>query len=109
MAEQKKYDKPDYASMPEADEVAIWKRKSKSGKQYFSGILKVEGVSFKFVAFPNERHVEGGNMPILSYIKPEVKDQYKSSSSNGSINHPQASGTQQSNDSDGGIDIEVPF
>lgn len=48
-------EKRDYNNMPEAEETAIWFKKSQGGKEYLSGIVKVEGKEYKIVAFLNDK------------------------------------------------------
>jgi hypothetical protein len=54
--------------LPEADELALWSRTSKNGKQYLSGIVKINGQQFKVVAFPNQKTKD--TQPDYSFKKP---------------------------------------
>ena len=58
----------DYKNMPEAQECAIWKRETKNGAEYLSGIVKINGQEFKLVAFQNEKE-PGSKKPDFSFKK----------------------------------------
>lgn len=66
-------EKRDYSNIPEAQECAIWKRYSKNGKEYLSGIVKINGKEFKIVAFQNEKE-EGSKKPDYSFRQKNDKE-----------------------------------
>lgn len=57
----------DYNAMPSVEEAAVWKRVSKSGAEYLSGIVKVDGVEFKITLFANQNKEEGDKRPDYSF------------------------------------------
>jgi hypothetical protein len=64
-----------YNNMPEADEMALWRRKSKNGKEYLSGIVKINGKSIKVVAFVNKKTKD--TQPDYSFKKPDQTKQVR--------------------------------
>lgn len=61
--------------LPEADEMALWSRTSKNGKQYLSGIVKINGQQFKVVAFTNQKTKD--TQPDYSFKKPNETNQVR--------------------------------
>ena len=45
----------DYKKMQEAEECALWKKETKNGDDYFSGIVKINGEEYRIVAFANRK------------------------------------------------------
>jgi hypothetical protein len=57
----------DYTNQPECDSVALWKRQTKTGEVFVSGIVKVEGKEYKLIAFLNKTKVIGDKRPDFKY------------------------------------------
>jgi hypothetical protein len=55
--------------MPEAEEMALWRKTAQSGKEFLSGIVKVDGQDYKVVAFLNEDKEDGSKQPDYSFKK----------------------------------------
>ena len=65
----------DYKNLPEADEMALWNRTSKNGKQYLSGFVTINGNKIKVVAFVNEKTKD--TQPDFSFKKPNQTQQVR--------------------------------
>ena len=65
----------------EADEMALWSRQSKNGKQYLSGIVTIKGQKYKVVAFTNQKTKD--TQPDYSFKKPNQNNNQSNNNQNG--------------------------
>jgi hypothetical protein len=65
------YKKRDYNQIKKVDEVSVWKKLSKNGLEYFSGIIKIEGTEYLITFFNNKKTKE--TQPDFSFKKKEEK------------------------------------
>ena len=57
----------DYQNMPQIQEAALWERTAKSGLNYLSGTVSIEGQDYRITLFRNEQHESGDKRPAWSF------------------------------------------
>lgn len=60
-------EKKNFGDMPQIQKCAIWRKASKNGNEYLSGIVGIDGVEYKIVAFANKFKDQGTNRPDYKF------------------------------------------